>query len=114
MAEIKKVTVDGTEFTFRNSFKSTRSGFSHTSEIQEGWNIIAEAKCNYLNRTWESYSFQTSMKCAVENAIAQREYDLIENFKTLNGIARTSKAQKELACKNDARIELLKKLLNEL
>ena len=112
--ETKTVKIGKNEFLFINSWKNTRNGFAHITELHHGGRCISEAKVNYLNRTWESYTYQTSMMQAVENAIAQREYDLIEEFKSSKGITRTTKAQKELACNGDARLELLNKLYKEL
>ena len=66
---------------FKNEYKSSRSGFSHISKLyHESGNLLAEAKCNYINRTWEVYPFQSSMRQAVakaiENEIKQQKYQM--------------------------------------
>lgn len=58
---------------FINNYKSTRSGFSHTSKLLYDSEVISEAKASYLNRTWESYTYQSVMKQAVRNAIKWAE-----------------------------------------
>lgn len=73
---------------FKNEYKSSRSGFSHTSRLyHESGNLLAEAKCNYLNRTWEVYPFQSSMRQAVAKAIENE----IKNQKYQMGIKRLTK-----------------------
>lgn len=52
-----------------NKFTSSRSGFSQTSTLYHNGQRLATAKCHYLNKTWESYTYQKSMKDAVDNAI---------------------------------------------
>ena len=76
---------------FKNEYKSSRSGFSHISKLyHESGNLLAEAKCNYLNRTWEVYPFQTSMRQAVYNAIENE----IKNQKYQMGIKRLTKEKR--------------------
>jgi len=76
---------------FKNEYKSTRSGFSHTSRLyHESGKLLAEAKCNYLNRTWEVYPFQSSMKQAVANAIENE----IKTQQAQMGIKRLTKEKR--------------------
>lgn len=76
---------------FKNEYKSSRSGFSHTSRLyHESGNLLAEAKCNYLNRTWESYPFQSSMKQAVAKAIENE----IKTQQAQMGIKRLTKEKR--------------------
>lgn len=76
---------------FKNEYKSSRSGFSHTSRLyHESGNLLSEAKCNYINRTWEVYPFQSSMKQAVAKAIENE----IKSQKYLMGIKRLTKEKR--------------------
>lgn len=76
---------------FKNEYKSSRSGFSHRSLLlDDNGNVMGEAKCNYLNRTWEVYPFQTSMRQAVYNAIENE----IKNQKYQMGIKRLTKEKR--------------------
>ena len=54
---------------FINTAKSTRNGFYHKTELYIDSEFILECKCNYINRTWESYPYQSVMKDALYNAI---------------------------------------------
>ena len=50
---------------FINTAKNTRNGFYHKTELYIDSEFILECKCNYLNRTWESYPYQSVMKDAL-------------------------------------------------
>jgi len=76
---------------FKNEYKSSRSGFSHTSRLyHESGNLLAEAKCNYINRTWEVYPFQSSMRQAVAKAIENE----IKTQQAQMGIKRLTKEKR--------------------
>ncbi len=72
---------------FNNTYKSSRNGFSHTSRLYNYDKLISEAKCNYINRTWEVYPFQSSMRQAVAKAIDNE----IKTIKDQIGIKRLTK-----------------------
>jgi hypothetical protein len=76
---------------FKNEYKSTRGGFSHTSHLYDGDRLVSIGKCNYLNRTWEVYTFQSSMKKAVAIAIEQE----IQKQRQLQGIKRLTKEKRQ-------------------
>ena len=96
---------------FKNEYKSTRNGFSHTSRLyHENGNFIIEAKCNYLNRTWESYSFQSSMKMAVSKAIDNE----IKTIKNQMGIKRLTKEKQAEIEAYSSTIQQLKTLYKTL
>ena len=76
------------EFSFTDKARSTRSGFSHTSTIkayQIGFDgtylsnscLLGSASntCNYYNRTWEAYRFQTSRSGAAAKLLKAWEKD---------------------------------------
>jgi len=76
---------------FKNEYKSSRSGFSHTSRLyHESGNLLSEAKCNYINRTWEVYPFQSSMRQAVAKAIENE----IKTQQAQMGIKRLTKEKR--------------------
>lgn len=103
---------------FKNEWNKTRSGFSHTSKLyDDNYNIIATSKCNYLNRTLESYPFQTeiypfqtSMKRAVEIAIENE----IQRQKELQGIKRLTKQKRDEIINYSSIINQLKTLYKTL
>jgi hypothetical protein len=96
---------------FKNEWNKTRSGFSHTSELYDNNNnLLATSKCNYLNRTWESYSFQTSMKDAVHKAIENE----IQFQKDLQGIKRLTQQKRDEIINYSSIINELKTLYKTL
>lgn len=54
--ELKKLSKD---YTVGLSSESTRNGFRHVAILFKNGRQIAKATANYLNRTWESYTYQS-------------------------------------------------------
>jgi len=100
------------KFTFVNTSGNTRNGFYHESTLLINGVQLSKARCNYLNRTWESYQFQSSMMQAVENAIANEVEDLISDYKREHNVTRLStKIKDSLTSK---RVDELNELLKTL
>ena len=95
---------------FINTAKSTRSGFYHKTELYIDSEFILECKCNYLNRTWESYSYQSVMKQALHEAI---ESEILRE-KNLKGIKRLTKQLRETIVKESTLIQALTNKINSL
>jgi len=74
-----------------NEYKSTRNGFTHVSKLYRNNALVCEARCHYLNRTWESYTFQSSMKKVISMAIEKE----IAEQKRFQGIKRLTKALRQ-------------------
>jgi hypothetical protein len=91
---------------FKNSARNTRSGFAHDTQMFINGRLEQTATCHYLNRTWESYAFQSVMKQAVYLRIEQERAKLVNEWKATNNKQRISKAVKE-SLTNDL-IEALK------
>lgn len=94
--KIKKLENMEHEFQFVNEWGRTRNGFYHKSTLfmlydNGGSCDVNTAKVNYLNRTWESYNFQTSMQRCVLDFIENRFYYFIKDYKDENGISRLPK-----------------------
>ena len=95
---------------FINTAKSTRGGFYHKTELYIDSEFILECKCNYLNRTWESYSYQSVMKQALHEAI---ESEILRE-KKLKGIKRLTKQLRETIVKESTLIQALTNKRNSL
>ena len=95
---------------FINTAKSTKSGFYHKTELYIDSEFILECKCNYLNRTWESYPYQSVMKDALYNAI---ESEILRK-KKLKGIKRLTKQLREAIVKESTLIQALTNKRNSL
>lgn len=57
-------------------WKNTRNGFKHEATLIQNGREIATAKATYLNRTWESYEYQTVMKKLVDVLDAEKTLPL--------------------------------------
>lgn len=56
-------TIDGTEYTFGCHTTNTRNGFCHTCYDYHG---DRTSKVPYLNRTWESFEYETVLRRAID------------------------------------------------
>ena len=83
------------KYSFVNRSKSTRHGFKHVSELFNEGAFECMAVCHYLNRTWESYPFQTSMKECFRQLIDSRSEWLINEYKRETGRMRLSADMKK-------------------
>lgn len=93
--DIRKEKINNNEFIFVNTYKSTRSGFQHKTTLMVNNCLEIEATCNYINRTWENYAYQSVMLQAIrilENNIYNK---LLENYKLKNNIKRLTAKKKE-------------------
>ena len=95
---------------FINSYGKTRNGFYHKTELYIDSEFILECKCNYLNRTWESYPYQSVMKEALYKAI---EIEILRE-KNLKGIKRLTKQLRETIVKESTLIQALTNKRNSL
>ena len=75
--EIKKLTVNGKEYEFVNETVGTRNGFAHNTTLFVNGCRKGNARCNYLNRTWECYRYQTVMMNCVYG-LKDREFERIK------------------------------------
>lgn len=79
-----KLSIDGKEIVFLNNWRGTASGFMHETELYiNGWQA-SDARCFYINRTWERYTYQTVMLEAVQKLIEKETKR--EKSAFLNGI----------------------------
>ena len=89
-----KLNIDGKEIVFLNSWRGTGSGFMHETELYiNDWKASA-ARCSYINRTWERYSYQSVMLEAVhklQEAETEREKAF---FLKINGYKNMMKHRK--------------------
>ena len=107
--EIRKI---GEKIEFVNLFRSNRSGFVHETTMFINNIKVASAKCQYYNRTWECYAYQTVMRKCLSNYIETLLNRTIYNFKYENNIKRLSKTQKAEILKNFEQQENIKLLRN--
>ena len=93
--KLVKFTVKGHEIAFFCDSRSTRHGFAHDSSMFVDNVPLAEGHCYYLNRTWESWNYQSACLAAVGNEIARYKDWLKDNYKYENGVSRITAKHKE-------------------
>ena len=82
--ELKKMNVDGREVEFVNQSTGTRNGFKHVSTCFVDGVEIGTHTSHYLNRTWECYPFQTSMRGVINDKLETHIESLKYKFKYNN------------------------------
>lgn len=115
--ELKTISFEGHEIEFRNEYKESRNGFSHTSELFIDGEYAGKETVHYINRTWERYDFQCSMKQAVGISMGNEQARIMDKFKEERGLKRISKKYLEeldTVLKNDERFGFLKRLKESL
>jgi hypothetical protein len=110
---LHRLAIDGREVIFINTWRGTPSGFVHETELYiDGWAATA-AKCHYINRTWERYSYQSVMLQAVHNLQQQeteREKQLFRNIMGIRNIMPRHKALLEEHLKTSKTLSIYKKI----
>ena len=93
---LRQLSIEGKEIVFVNTWRGTRSGFMHETELYiNGWAATA-AKCHYINRTWERYSYQSVLLQAVHNLQEEEIGREKQLFRNLMGIKNIMPRHKEL------------------
>ena len=81
-----KLSIEGKEIIFLNNSRGCPSGFMHETELFiDGWQA-SDARCHYINRTWERYTYQSVMLEAVHKLQACEIEREKNNFRQLHGI----------------------------
>lgn len=57
---IKNFVIDA-NITLVGMTRNTRNGFLHEVEYRKNGCTIASAKCSYINRTWESFDYESAI-----------------------------------------------------
>ena len=108
---------DLSNYIMVNNSGSNRYGFWHESTLFLGDNEIAQYKAHYINRTWESYKFQSSMRGTAYEAKEHWEKYYLAKFKGEKGyIKLTAKRKEEFDeyLKNKKEIIIYNKMFKEL
>ena len=104
--EIRKLK-NGWQFV--NNWRSNRSGFVHeTTLFNDSGYKVGEYKCQYYNRTWECYEYQTVMKNCIYNLIEEKQKEFISRCKEAKGIKRLVKAEKEIILQHFEQLKEIK------
>lgn len=89
---------------------STSRAWGHTAVLFEHNNEIHKAKVRYINRTWESFRYQSVMLNCIYDMIASRKDRIIYDYKMKTGATRLTKRTKEELVGCDSEIMKLEDL----
>lgn len=81
-------TKAGNVYEFINESWSTSRSWGHKSRLYLNDRYIDDNKVTYLNRTWESYQYQSCMKDLIYKRIKIMLEDFIDTYKLDLGIKR--------------------------
>ena len=79
------------EFTFVCRSWSTSRSWGHEVELYENGNKLDKARITYINRTWESYQYQSCMRKVVSQVINRVKTRICDDYKAENNVKRLSK-----------------------
>lgn len=105
------------DYEIVNESRGNRSGFKHDSVLFKGGYELARVSLQYYNRTWECYTYQTSMRSAVNQVLDARIERIKDEFKRANNIKRLTEKTKEqlqAVIDSDEQVKLYKLMYNEL
>ena len=105
---------DNTYLFVNDTWERGRS-WGHKTTLLKNGEQVKSNKITYINRTWESYAYQSCMKGCVYNLIDELVKENIDTYKRVNGVKRLSSNLKaeiveRFELDNQELYELLKKL----
>lgn len=117
MKHVVTINTENNIFVFINESIGTRNGFKHVSEllINNVWS--GKATCHYINRTWERYTFESSMCQCISGLIEARAKDFKTLFMNENHYKRLTEKRKielDKAISNDKTIMEYLHVYNDL
>ena len=95
--EIKKIICkSGREYNIVNETWETSRAWGHKSTLVAPWGEVESRKVKYINRTWESYKYQTCMSGLIDTILEDNLKSYITRYKEKNGISRLTSLQKDM------------------
>lgn len=89
------MTVNGKRVEFVCDSRNTRHGFAHDASMFVDGRHESKGHCYYLNRTWESWTYQSACLTAANNAESYWTDRLLQAFKWTHGIKRMTAKRRE-------------------
>lgn len=94
--EIRKIKCkSGNEYNIVNEYWETSNSWGHKSTLIAPWGEVESTKVKYLNRTWESYTYQTCMLGLLDTILENNLKSYIAQIKEVRGITRLLKGTRE-------------------
>lgn len=120
--DIKEKTItlaNGKRFRFLCRARDTLHGFAHDVQMldMDDYRVDFETSIYYLNRTWESYRFQSAICDCIRKALFCKKYQVESAVKKANGWLRITSSRRHAideAIANDAECKTFSDLLREV
>lgn len=115
--KIYKFNIDNKNIEFVCDDGNTYNGFYHKVTMFINGCEVSNARVNYINRTWESYAYQTCMKKAVGILFDRHETNMLFEFKDKNGYKKMNNNRwKEFRnyVENNPTLKFYDKIYNEI
>ena len=95
--EIKTIKCkSGNIYNIVNETWKNKGAWGHKSTLLTNNNLqLGQKKIKYINRTWESYIYQSCMKCLINDILTENFESFLTEYKDINNIERLKKGQKE-------------------
>jgi len=110
---IYRLSIEEKEVIFVNTWRGTGSGFLHETELYiDGWRAT-DARCHYINRTWERFSYQSVMLEAVHKLQEEETAREKAYFLRINGYKNMMQSRKSTFAEylaNNKNLSFYKKL----
>lgn len=89
---MKLITIEkeNSTFNFVVSSRNTRSGFAHDCTLFVNGHGRMPVHCHYLNRTWETWTYQSACLTAISQEIESWEKFQVDMWKSENNVKRMS------------------------
>ena len=95
--EIKKIICkNGREYNIVNETWETSRAWGHKSTLIAPWGEVESRKVKYINRTWESYKYQSCMSGLIDTILEDNLKSYITQYKEKNDITRLTSLQKDM------------------
>ena len=95
--EIKKIICkSGREYNIVNETWETSRAWGHKSTLVAPWGEVESRKVKYLNRTWESYTYESCMSGLLNSILENNLKSYITQYKEKNDITRLTSLQKDM------------------
>lgn len=111
---IHERTINDRKFIFACHSWETSRAWGHEVRLHLNGDEVCKYRIRYYNRTWESYCYQSCMKCAVDKLIAKEREKAVYWWKYKNNKQRITKKQKEELFANDSFLQDLQALYDSV
>lgn len=102
--------INGVNFQIFAEGWETRSSWGHRAKLFMNGYEISGAKIRYYNRTWEAYTYQSTIRAAIYKELQRVEARTVQGWKEENNRRRITKAQRAAALEASGEYQTFRRL----